>query len=173
MSIEIHRHFLELALKEAENALNEGTYPVGAVLVDENNEVMAVGRNQVYPQMDMTAHAEIDVIRSGGDAVIKSKDHNKKMTIYTSLEPCPMCTGAILFADITSVVWILNDDEGFGGFIKIRDTLIYDRKYKKLEMVEEPFEDLKEKQIELLKKWDEHPNNVRNVRKRLNSSSIG
>jgi tRNA(adenine34) deaminase len=50
MSLEVDRHFLELALFEAEEALKENTYPVGAVIVDENNKIISKGRNQVHPQ---------------------------------------------------------------------------------------------------------------------------
>ena len=47
-----------MALEEAEKALKENTYPVGAVIVDGNNNVIARGRNRVHPQKDITAHAE-------------------------------------------------------------------------------------------------------------------
>jgi tRNA(adenine34) deaminase len=49
-----------------------------------------------------------------------------------------MCTGAILFANIKRVVWILNDDLGFGGYRKIKDSLIFDDRFKKVEMNSEP-----------------------------------
>jgi|SRR5690625_1374885 len=99
-------------------ALNENNYPVGAIIVDENGNIIAKGRNKVHPQQDATAHAEIDAIRNAGESIFNAKINGEKFTIYTSLEPCPMCTGGILFAKIKKVVWLLNDDIGFGGFIK-------------------------------------------------------
>ena len=44
------------------------------------------------------------------------QNKNERFTIYSTLEPCPMCTGGILFAKIQRVVWLLNDDLGFGGY---------------------------------------------------------
>ena len=58
-------------------------------------------------------------------------------TIYTSLEPCPMCTGGILFANIKRVVWLLNDDLGFGGYRKINASKIFDERFNVVEMVEQ------------------------------------
>ena len=116
MSLERDRYFLEVALKEAEKAYQEHTYPVGAIIVDENNEIVGSGRNQVHPLKDTTAHAEISAIRNAGDKIMKAKILGKRLTLYSSLEPCPMCTGAILFGKIQRVVWVLNDGEGFGGF---------------------------------------------------------
>ena len=74
------------------------------------------------------------------DAKIK----NEKFTIYSTLEPCPMCTGGILFAKIQRVVWLLNDDLGFGGYKKIKNALVFEGKFNKIDIVEEPFEDLKQ-----------------------------
>ncbi|MGR3764156.1 nucleoside deaminase [Rossellomorea sp. NS-SX7] len=165
MTINKDRYFLELALEEAEKALNENTYPVGAVIVDENHTIIAKGRNRVHPQQDATAHAEIDAIRNAGEAIFKAKINREKFTIYTSLEPCPMCTGGILFANIKKVVWVLNDDLGFGGYKKIEDTRIFDKKFNEIELIEEPYEDLKQKQMELMSKWSTNPNHVINLRK--------
>ena len=81
-----------MALEEAEKALKENTYPVGAVIVDGNNNVIARGRNRVHPQKDITAHAEIDAIRNAGKQCLM-QNKNEKFTIYSTLEPCPMCTG--------------------------------------------------------------------------------
>ncbi|RTR35324.1 nucleoside deaminase [Robertmurraya yapensis] len=165
MNIERDRYFLELALEEAEKALNENTYPIGAVIVDENYNLVAKGRNKVYTKQDATAHAEIDAIRNAGKSILSAKVNREKFTIYTSLEPCPMCTGGILFANIKKVVWLLNDDMGFGGYRKIQGTKIFDKRFCEVEVIEEPFDDLKEKQMVLMKQWSSNPNNVINLRK--------
>ncbi|MCA1063826.1 nucleoside deaminase [Rossellomorea sp. AcN35-11] len=165
MTIERDRYFLEMAPQEAEKALEENTYPVGAVIVDENDQVIATGRNRVHTQHDATAHAEIDAIRKAGKSIFLAKVNRKKFTMYTSLEPCPMCTGGILFAKIQRVVWLLNDDMGFGGYKKIQGTNVFDKKFHEVEAVEEPYDDLKEKQMELMKRWSSNPNNVTQLRK--------
>ncbi|MEY8350626.1 nucleoside deaminase [Bacillus cereus] len=165
MILERDRLFLEMALEEAEKALKENTYPVGAVIVDENYNVIAKGRNRVHPQKDVTAHAEIDAIRNAGQAMFDAKIKNEKFTIFSTLEPCPMCTGGILFAKLKRVVWLLNDDLGFGGYKKIKEASVFDEKFNKVEFIEEPFEDLKNRQKELMKQWELNPNNVVNLRK--------
>ncbi|MFJ7936571.1 nucleoside deaminase [Sporosarcina sp. NPDC096371] len=164
MSIDKDRTFLEMALEEAEQALKENTYPVGAVIVDENDNIISRGRNRVHPAQDATAHAEIDAIRNAGQAIFDAKIKREKFTIYTTLEPCPMCTGGILFANIKRVVWLLNDDLGFGGYRKIKDSKVFDARFNVVEMIEQPYEDLKNRQKELMDKWAVNPNNVVNLR---------
>ncbi|WP_400246706.1 nucleoside deaminase [Niallia sp. JL1B1071] len=167
MNLDLDRYFLELALDEAENALMENTYPIGAVIVDEDNNIISKGRNQVHPHQDATAHAEIIAIRNGGQAILQGKASRQKFTIYTSLEPCPMCTGAILFANMKKVVWLLNDDIGFGGYRKIKEANLFDARFDEVEMVEEPNEDLKRRQQELMRKWSTNPNHIVQLRKDL------
>lgn len=162
------RYYLEIALKEAEQALKENTYPIGAVIVDESDNLIAKGRNRVYPNQDATAHAEIDAIRNAGQAILNAKVKREKFTIYTTLEPCPMCTGGILFANIKKVVWLLNDDLGFGGYRKIKAANVFEERFDEVDIIEEPFEDLKKRQVQLMEKWDINPNNVVNLRKALN-----
>lgn len=161
------RFFLEKALEEAEQALKENTYPVGAVIVDEEFNIISKGRNRVHPSQDITAHAEIDAIRNAGATMFDAKIYNKKFTLYSTLEPCPMCTGAILFAKIQRVVWLLNDDRGFGGYKRIKDSYVFLEKFNRIEMVEEPIEDLKMRQLDLMTDWALNPNNVTSLRKKI------
>ncbi|PFD16279.1 tRNA-specific adenosine deaminase, partial [Bacillus thuringiensis] len=88
-------------------------------------------------------------------------------TIYSTLEPCPMCTGGILFAKIQRVVWLLNDDLGFGGYKKIKNAVVFEGKFNKIDIVEEPFEDLKTRQKELMRQWELNPNNIINLRRAI------
>lgn len=165
--MEQDRFFLELALGEAEKALQENTYPVGAIIVDEDFNVIGIGRNRVHSSQDITAHAEIDAIRNAGKIMFDAKIKGKKFTLYSTLEPCPMCTGGILFAKIQRVVWLLNDDQGFGGYKKIKDSSIFLEKFNRIEVVEEPLEDLKMRQLDLMAKWEMNPNNVTSLRKKM------
>lgn len=166
------RFFLELALEEAEKALQENTYPVGAVIVDEDFNVIGKGRNRVHTSQDITAHAEIEANRNAGSTMFDAKINNKKFTLYSTLEPCPMCTGGILFAKIQRVVWLLNDDQGFGGYKKIKDSSVFLEKFKRVEMLEEPLEELKKRQLDLMTKWAKNPNNVVSLRKKAQVGSI-
>ncbi|MGN7388611.1 nucleoside deaminase [Sporosarcina sp. SAFN-015] len=164
MITDVDKAFLQMALEEAEQALNENTYPVGAILVDDQFNVIAKGRNRVHTYKDATAHAEIEVIRNAGEAIFDAKIHNKSFTLYSSLEPCPMCTGGILFAKIQRVVWLLNDDLGFGAFQKMKDAAIFEAKFHKIEMIAEPDEELKSRQLNLMRQWEKSSNHIANLR---------
>ncbi|MDA2424008.1 nucleoside deaminase, partial [Bacillus cereus] len=70
-------------------------------------------------------------------------------------------------AKIQRVVWLLNDDLGFGGYKKIKNALVFEGKFNKIDMVEEPFEDLKTRQRELMRQWELNPNNIINLRRAI------
>ena len=95
-----HEIFMQQALREAERAYDKEELPVGAVIVFENR-VIAKGYNQVETLNDPTAHAEIIAITSAANYL------NSKVllgcTMYVTLEPCPMCAGAIVLAKFESL----------------------------------------------------------------------
>jgi tRNA(adenine34) deaminase len=93
---------MKLALKEAELALDEGEVPVGAVIVHEER-VIASAHNQREQLHDPTAHAEMIAITQAAEA-LRSWRLDGCM-LYATLEPCPMCAGAILQARIPTVVY--------------------------------------------------------------------
>ncbi|GEN84597.1 tRNA-specific adenosine deaminase [Sporosarcina luteola] len=167
MFTDIDKFYLKMALEEAELALQENTYPVGAILVDDQFKVIAKGRNGVHTNNDATAHAEIEAIRNAGETIFDAKIHNRSFTLYSSLEPCPMCTGGILFAKIQRVVWLLNDDLGFGGYQKMKDAAIFEKKFDRIEMIAEPDEELKNRQLELMHQWEKSSNHVSHLRKEV------
>lgn len=79
-----------------------------------------------------------------------------------------MCAGAILFANIKKVAWLLNDDLGVGGYKKIEGTKVFEERFNEVEVVEEPYEDLKIRQKALMSKWSANPNNIVILRNALN-----
>ncbi len=102
-----HRQYLEEALEEAVLAQYEGEDPVGCVIVDEQGAVLARAHNHINQYGDPTAHAELRAIRMvvprmRGDAALG-------WTLYSTLEPCPMCLGAIVMCHIGTSVWAAND----------------------------------------------------------------
>jgi cytosine deaminase len=102
------RKFMRLALVEAEKTFDEGGVPVGSVMV-RNGQVFAGGRNRFRQANDPTCHAEIDVVRNAGMQPGGYRD----VTLYSTLSPCMMCTGAMLFLGIPKVV--IGDRETYPG----------------------------------------------------------
>ena len=96
------RHFMRLALEQAQLAAERGEVPVGAVLV-KNDEILASGHNKVISQHDSSCHAEIDVMRQAGQRLSNYRLVNT--TLYVTLEPCSMCVGAIVHARIERLVF--------------------------------------------------------------------
>lgn len=92
---------MRAALEEAEKARAEGNSGVGSVIVSDG-EIIASGRNLVTTDYDVTAHAETVALRQAGQALKQAAFPN--CTLYTTYEPCPMCTGAILLSGVSRLV---------------------------------------------------------------------
>lgn len=95
------------ALKLAKHAESLGEIPVGAVIVDENNQIIGEGYNQSIMQHNPTAHAEIMAIEQAGQCIRNYRLVNT--TLYVTLEPCIMCAGAIIHSRIQRVVYGASD----------------------------------------------------------------
>lgn len=100
--IKQHQNFMLQAFKLAEEAYDEGEVPVGAVVV-RDNQIIGKGYNQTERLKDATAHAEMLAI-SAACSTIESKYLNG-CTLYVTLEPCPMCTGALVWSKIDRIVF--------------------------------------------------------------------
>lgn len=98
----MHEHFMRLALEEAQQAVREDEVPIGAVIVREGR-VIAAAHNQREQLHDPTAHAEMIAITQAAESLQSWRLDG--CTLYVTLEPCPMCAGAILQARIPTVVY--------------------------------------------------------------------
>ena len=98
----MHEIYMRAALQQAELALSENEVPVGAVIV-RNERINAAAHNQREQLRDPTAHAEMIAITQAAEAV--GGWRLLECTLYVTLEPCPMCAGAILQARIPSLVY--------------------------------------------------------------------
>jgi tRNA(Arg) A34 adenosine deaminase TadA len=105
--------YMRIALAEAQAAADRGETPVGAVVVDPaTGEVVAAAGNAPIGDCDPTAHAEIRALRA---AALKRGNYRLTgLTLYVTLEPCPMCAGAISHARIGRVVFGADDPKGGG-----------------------------------------------------------
>jgi tRNA(adenine34) deaminase len=98
--------FMRLALEQAGLARAEGEVPVGAVVV-KDGEVIAVGYNQPIGRHDPSAHAEIMALRAAGEKLGNYRLPGCAM--YVTLEPCAMCSGAMMHARLARVVYAASD----------------------------------------------------------------
>ena len=96
-------HGMRLALEEAKRAYLCGEVPIGAVILDETGTVIASGYNLRETQHDATAHAELIAIRRACQRL--GRWRLTGLTLYVTIEPCPMCAGAIVMSRIDRVVY--------------------------------------------------------------------
>ena len=96
------REYMAIALDEARLAMDSGEVPVGAVLIDDEGGVVVRAHNLRETERDATAHAEILAIREAGRRL--SRWRLAGCSLYVTLEPCPMCAGAIMAARISRLV---------------------------------------------------------------------
>jgi tRNA(adenine34) deaminase len=98
-----HEHFMQMAIDQAIVAGQMGEVPVGAVIVDAANRVIAQDHNRTISSCDPSAHAEINVLRT---AACRIQNYRLlSTTLYVSIEPCAMCMGAIVHARVKTVVF--------------------------------------------------------------------
>ncbi|RRQ21059.1 tRNA adenosine(34) deaminase TadA [Thiohalobacter thiocyanaticus] len=101
-------YWMRQALAQAELAAAAGEVPIGAVLVKEG-ELIASGWNQPIASYDPSAHAEIQTLRAAGAALQNYRLPDT--TLYVTLEPCLMCTGAMIHARISRLVFGAHDSK--------------------------------------------------------------
>ena len=117
MEDETHVAFMRLALEEAQACMREGEVPVGAVVVQER-EVLSRSGNRVERDRDATAHAELLALQGA----MQKLGHKwlPAASLYVTLEPCPLCAGAILLARVGHVIFGARDPKA-GAFASVTD----------------------------------------------------
>ncbi len=106
-----HQRFMARAFMLAEQALDEHEVPVGAIVV-HNGEIIGKGYNQVERLNDATAHAEMIAISAACENL--HAKYLKECTLYVTLEPCPMCSGAAVWSKLGTVVFGASDANAGG-----------------------------------------------------------
>ncbi|MFZ6037519.1 MAG: nucleoside deaminase [Bacteroidota bacterium] len=101
-------YFMRQALAEAKRAFSEDEIPVGAVVVNKNR-IIARAHNLTETLNDVTAHAEMQVITAA--ASVLGGKYLTDCTLYVTVEPCPMCAGALRWAQISKIVFGTSDEK--------------------------------------------------------------
>lgn len=114
--------FMRKALAEAEQAAHEGEIPIGAVIVCRG-KVLARTHNLTETLHDVTAHAEMQAITAAANAL--GGKYLNDCTLYVTVEPCPMCAGALGWSQISRVVYGAPDEKR--GYRKIAPTALHPR----------------------------------------------
>jgi len=99
-------HYMKIALDLARQAADRGEVPVGAVIVC-NDRILAKAHNLTEALCDVTAHAEMQAITSASDNL--GGKYLPECTLYVTLEPCPMCAGALKWSQIGRIVYGADD----------------------------------------------------------------
>lgn len=95
-------HFIRIAIEESRIAASEGNYPYGAVLVADGREILR-GHNLVVTRKDISHHAELGLLKEA--CARFNAEIMGKATLYSSCEPCAMCSGAIYWSGISRLVY--------------------------------------------------------------------
>jgi tRNA(adenine34) deaminase len=98
-----HEHYMRMALEQARKAGEIDEVPVGALLVSASGEILAAAHNRTIAAQDPTAHAETLALRAGAGILRNYRLLNT--TLYVTIEPCIMCTGALVHARVARLVF--------------------------------------------------------------------
>ena len=99
---------MQATIDIAQSARTNGNHPFGALLVDQDNNVLLIAENTVVTENDITGHAESNLIRLASQKY--DRDFLTTCTLYTSADPCPMCSGAIFWGNVRRVVYGLGQE---------------------------------------------------------------
>ena len=113
-------YFMKQALSEATNASDKGEVPIGAVVVCEGR-IIARAHNLTETLNDVTAHAEMQAITAA--ASVLGGKYLIDCTIYVTVEPCPMCAGALAWSQIDRIVYGASDEKR--GYTKISPDMLH------------------------------------------------
>lgn len=123
MVIIMHEKYMELAIREAKKAYKNGDVPIGAIII-KNNKIISKAFNKKQKNRNAIEHAEIIAIEK---ACKKLKSwHLEECTLYTTVEPCMMCCGAIIQSRITNLVYGTKNPKF--GYVDSLDNLLNDKK---------------------------------------------
>lgn len=113
-------YFMKSAIKEAQQALDKDEVPIGAVIVCQN-QIISRAHNLTETLNDVTAHAEMQAITAAANYI--GGKYLTGCTLYVTVEPCPMCAGALYWAQIDKIVYGIRDEKR--GYNSISSKLLH------------------------------------------------
>ena len=119
---EIDEKYMRLAIEEAKLALKADEVPIGAIIVS-GGRIVGRGHNLVETLVDVTAHAEIQAITAASSTI--GGKYLNDCTLYVTVEPCPMCAGALAWSQIGRIVYGASDAKR--GFSTISNNMLHPR----------------------------------------------
>lgn len=125
------QYFMKQALAEATKAFEKNEVPIGAVIVWDN-KIIARAHNLVETLNDVTAHAEMQAITAATEML--GGKYLTGCTLYVTLEPCPMCAGALKWSQISKIVVGASDKKG--GFTTLSDAMLHPKTDYRLGILE-------------------------------------
>lgn len=143
--------FLFQAIELSRESVRDGGFPVGAILV-RDNEVVGSGLSNGKKLKDATSHAEIEAIRSASNKI--GKRDIKNSTIYSSLEPCLMCFSASYWAGVTKIVYACSktkvSKQHYEGLHDLQ--AINEKNNRKIEIIH--FDELENEALGVIEDWE-------------------
>ncbi len=141
--------YLDIALEEANKAYNEGEIPIGAVIV-KNNEIIAQQHNLKEKYNCSTRHAELLAIEQASSVLNDWRLNDCEM--YITMEPCIMCSGALIQSRIKRVYYLV-DNQKFGGVGSTKEILDKDQNNHHVEIIKIDDKNRENQMSEILKKF--------------------
>ena len=153
-----HISYLKRTIELSEQAVRNGNTPFGALLIDKDGNIILEQENIEITEKDCTGHAETTLMRKASK--LYSKNFLWNCTLYTSVEPCAMCSGAIYWGNVGKIVYGISEKEllNLTGNNKQNSTLalpcrkIFKHGQKKIK-VEGPIKEVAEDILEIHKKY--------------------
>ncbi len=132
---EIHEKFIRKSIELAQSAVEKGNHPFGALLV-KDGEIILTAENSVHTENDCTRHAELNLVSMAVRQF--NADTLAQSTLYTSTEPCAMCSGSIYWSGISRVVFACSVEglaEISGGNLMLPCREVFSRGQKEIEVL--------------------------------------
>lgn len=120
---EVHLKYIRATFRLAQEARAIGNHPFGALLIDAKGNLLLEAKNTVVTEQDCTGHAELNLMRLASQQY--DRNFLANCTIYSNVEPCPMCASAIFWGNVRRVVYGLSEEKLYSLTNKDNEEVLY------------------------------------------------